>query len=70
MILMLFWAAASIVMWAVGTAIAFKIIDLLTPMLPFREIAKTHPWVIVALIGIAGACVAYLIKSVKLAGLL
>ena len=67
---MFIYSAFVIVLWAIGTALAFQMIDLLTPMLPFREIAERNPWIIVALVGIAGACVAYLLKSIKLAGLL
>ena len=64
------YSALVVILWASGTALAFQIIDLLTPMLSFKEIAERNPWVIVALIGIAGGCIAYLLKSVKLAGLL
>jgi len=70
MILILGYAVSVIILWAAGTALAFKIIDFLTPMLPFREMAERNPWIIVALLGIAGGCIAYLLKSVKLAGLL
>jgi len=68
--LIFIYSAFIVAIWASGTALAFQIIDLLTPMLPFREIAERNPWIIVALIGMAGGCIAYLLKSVKLAGLL
>jgi len=70
MALMLAYAAMVILFWSAGTALAFKIIDLLTPMLPFDEVAKENPWILVALLGIAGGCIAYLLKAIKIAGLL
>ena len=60
------YAATVIPIWAMGTALAFKLIDLLTPMLPFDELAREHPWLLVAILAIAGGCVAYLLKSLSI----
>lgn len=60
------YAAAVVPLWAVGTAAAFKLIDLLTPMLPFDKLAERHPWCLVAILAIAGGCVAYLLKSLTI----
>lgn len=51
------------VLLVLGTVMAFKLIDLLTPMIPFREVGKTNPWIIVILITTAMICVTILLSS-------
>lgn len=53
--------------WALGTGFALAVLNLLTPWLPFKRIKDTHPWIIVAILALAGACIAYLLKSYQVA---
>lgn len=70
MIYFVIYAITVSILWGVGTALGFKLLDILTPMLPFGRFKRENPWIIVALLALAGVCIAYLLKAFQFAQLM
>lgn len=51
---------------ALGVSLIFKIVDKLTPMLPFEVVAERYPWLLILLMGLILFCLTLLLRAINI----
>lgn len=56
---------AKFVLWCLCTALGYKLLDVLTPQLPFDKLAEDRPYLQVAILWLAGLAALAIVNSFR-----
>ena len=56
---------AKFILWCFCTALGYKLLDVLTPQLPFKRLAKDKPWIQVGILWLAGLAALAIVNSFR-----